>query len=167
VNASPAPSGIGRHKPAKQNQSSPALVNFHFDFGDLLPVNSKKCDAGNEAAPFREAPPFGAEIDDGGSLRPRRRKAPTQLDKFDPVLPPAKHGRGLGRPDIVAGFEIGGGCREYDGCADVAESIQIGAVGHVIPEIVAHGQTCRCSSQEPLCWRLVQDITETAISRAA
>jgi hypothetical protein len=33
VNASLAPSGIGRHKPAKQNQSSPVLVNFHFDFG--------------------------------------------------------------------------------------------------------------------------------------
>jgi hypothetical protein len=38
VNAFPAPSGIGRHNPAKQNQSSPGLVNFHFDFGDLVPV---------------------------------------------------------------------------------------------------------------------------------
>src|SRR5689334_6013431 len=45
VNASP-PSGIGRHSPAKQNHSSPAFVNFHFVFGDLVPVNSKKCDAG-------------------------------------------------------------------------------------------------------------------------
>src|SRR6266550_3655149 len=45
VNASP-PWGIGRHSPAKQNQSSPAFVNFHFTFGDLAPVNSKKCDAG-------------------------------------------------------------------------------------------------------------------------
>jgi len=45
VKASP-PSGIGRHSPAKQNQSSPAFVNFHFCFGDLVPVNSKKCDAG-------------------------------------------------------------------------------------------------------------------------
>src|SRR5436190_9245200 len=45
VNASP-PSGIGRHNPAKQNQSSPALVNFHLVFGDFVPVNSKKCDAG-------------------------------------------------------------------------------------------------------------------------
>src|SRR5947207_140458 len=45
VNASP-PCGIGRHSPAKQNQSSPAFVNFHFCFGDLVPVNSKKCDAG-------------------------------------------------------------------------------------------------------------------------
>src|ERR1041385_8659107 len=50
VNASP-PSGIGRHNPAKQNQSSPALVNFHFDFGDLVPVNSKKCDAGTRHRP--------------------------------------------------------------------------------------------------------------------
>src|SRR5205814_4291051 len=45
VNASPT-WGIGRHSPAKQNQSSPAFVNFHFCFGDLVPVNSKKCDAG-------------------------------------------------------------------------------------------------------------------------
>jgi hypothetical protein len=48
VNASPAPSGIGRHRPAKQNQSSPAF----FDFGDLVPVNSKKCDAGARQLPF-------------------------------------------------------------------------------------------------------------------
>jgi hypothetical protein len=46
VNASLAPSGMGRQRPAKQNQSSAAFVNFHFDFGDLLPVNSKKCEAG-------------------------------------------------------------------------------------------------------------------------
>src|SRR6266404_3226041 len=45
VNASP-PCGIGRHSPAKQNQSSSAFVNFHFVFGDLVPVNSKKWDAG-------------------------------------------------------------------------------------------------------------------------
>jgi hypothetical protein len=32
--------------PAKQNQSSPALVNFHFDFGGFVPVNSKKWEAG-------------------------------------------------------------------------------------------------------------------------
>ena len=39
VNASPAPSDMGRHSPAKQNQPSPALVNFHFDFGDFVPLN--------------------------------------------------------------------------------------------------------------------------------
>jgi hypothetical protein len=32
VKASPAPSGIGRHRPAKQNQSSSTFVNFHFGF---------------------------------------------------------------------------------------------------------------------------------------
>src|ERR1043165_2611767 len=50
VNASP-PSGIGRHSPAKQNQSSSALVNFHLVFGDLVPVNSKKWDAGTRQRP--------------------------------------------------------------------------------------------------------------------
>jgi CheY-like chemotaxis protein len=34
-----------RQRPAKQNQSSPLLVDFHFVFGDLAPVNSKMCDA--------------------------------------------------------------------------------------------------------------------------
>jgi NMT1/THI5 like len=57
VNASPAPSGIGRHRPAKQNQSSPAFVNFHFDFGDLVPVNSKKCEAGIRQRPFGKRRP--------------------------------------------------------------------------------------------------------------
>jgi hypothetical protein len=46
VKASPGPPGMGRHRPAKQNHSSPALVNFHFAFGDFVPVNSKKCEAG-------------------------------------------------------------------------------------------------------------------------
>jgi hypothetical protein len=27
------------------------LVNFHFVFGDLVPVNSKKCDAGTKQRP--------------------------------------------------------------------------------------------------------------------
>src|ERR1700722_3498299 len=39
VNAA-SPPGIGRHKPAKQNQSSPVFVNFHLAFGDFFPVNS-------------------------------------------------------------------------------------------------------------------------------
>src|SRR5690349_14757927 len=47
----------GGHKPAKQNQSSPDLVNFHFDFGDFVPVNSKKCDAGIRQRPFGKRRP--------------------------------------------------------------------------------------------------------------
>jgi len=41
VKASP-PAAMGRHRPAKQNQSSAAFVNFHFVLGDFVPVNSKK-----------------------------------------------------------------------------------------------------------------------------
>jgi hypothetical protein len=37
-----APSSIGRHRPAKQNQSSPGLVNLQFDFGGFAPMNSNK-----------------------------------------------------------------------------------------------------------------------------
>src|SRR5258708_2718127 len=73
----------------------------------------------DEAAPLRKPSPLGAEIDDRPSLRPRRRNAPTQLNKLDLVLTPPKDRRGLGRPDIVARFEIGGRDREYDGDADL------------------------------------------------
>jgi hypothetical protein len=55
VNASPPASGIGRHSPAKQNQSSPALVNLHFDFGGFVPVNSKKCEAGCGGSGFLDS----------------------------------------------------------------------------------------------------------------
>jgi hypothetical protein len=90
VNASPAPSGIGRQRPAKQNQSSPAFVNFHFDFGDFAPVNSKKCDAGMTQRRFREVTPLGAEIDNRRSFRPRRREAPAQLHQLDAVFAAAE-----------------------------------------------------------------------------
>src|SRR5882757_4395853 len=56
VKASP-PAAIGRHRPAKQNQSSPAFVNFHFVFGDFVPVNSKKCDAGTRHRPTENRRP--------------------------------------------------------------------------------------------------------------
>jgi hypothetical protein len=49
------------------------------------------------------------------------------------------HGHACGNPDVTAGFEIGGGCREYDGGADLAERLQVGAIENVIPEIIAHG----------------------------
>src|ERR1700722_4775343 len=68
VNASPAPSGIGRQSPAKQNHSSPALVNFHFDFGDLVPVNSKKCDAGTRQRPFGNRLPSERKLMTGAPL---------------------------------------------------------------------------------------------------
>src|SRR5947207_15347210 len=67
VNASP-PSGIGRHSPAKQNQSSPAFVNFHFVFGDLAPVNSKKCDAGIRQRPTGNRRPSERKLMTGGPL---------------------------------------------------------------------------------------------------
>src|ERR1700722_248067 len=51
VKASPASPGVGRQRPAKQNHSSPTLENFYLDLGDLVPVNSKKCDAGTRQRP--------------------------------------------------------------------------------------------------------------------
>src|SRR5256885_15402702 len=79
VNASPA-SGIGRHSPAKQNQSSPAFVNFHFVFGDFAPVNSKKCDAGIRHRPTGNRRPSERKLITGGPLgraggKPQRNSA--------------------------------------------------------------------------------------------
>jgi hypothetical protein len=48
---------MGRHNPAKQNQFSPALVNFHLVFGDLAPVNSKKWDAARDSGPQETGDP--------------------------------------------------------------------------------------------------------------
>src|SRR5437764_12097046 len=78
VKASP-PSGIGRHSPAKQNQSSPAFVNFHFVFGDFVPVNSKKFDAGIRHRPT-------------GNRRPSERK----------LMMGAPCGRAAGKPDCYS-----------------------------------------------------------------
>src|SRR5437868_1304166 len=67
VNAS-SPSGTGRHSPAKQNQSSPALVNFHFDFGEFAPVNSKKWEAGIRQRPFGKRRPSERKLITGAPL---------------------------------------------------------------------------------------------------
>src|ERR671927_1182886 len=67
VKASP-PSGIERHSPAKQNQASPAFVNFHFCFGDLVPVNSKKCDAGIRHRPTGNRRPSERKLMIGAPL---------------------------------------------------------------------------------------------------
>ena len=44
------------------------MVNFHFDSGDFVPVNSKKTRCPDQATTFRESSPLGAEIDDRRSL---------------------------------------------------------------------------------------------------
>jgi hypothetical protein len=79
VKASPA-LGVGRHKPAKQNHASPVLVNFHFDFGVLLPVNSKKCDAGTRHRPTGKRQPSDRKLITGAPLgfaggKPQRKTA--------------------------------------------------------------------------------------------
>ena len=106
VKASPAPSGIGRQRPARQNQSSPVLVNFHFDFGDFAPVNSKKCDAGTRHRPFGNRRPSERKLMIGAPFARAGGNPPAQLRQLDPVLAPANDGSGLGRPDVVARLEI-------------------------------------------------------------
>jgi hypothetical protein len=59
------PSGIGRHNPAKQNQSSPVLVNFHFDFGGFAPVKGGR----DQATALREAAALGALLQTAGIAR--------------------------------------------------------------------------------------------------
>ena len=58
----------GRHNPAKQNQSSPALVNRHFDLGDFVPVNSKKCEAGTRHRPLKKRRPSDLKLITGGAF---------------------------------------------------------------------------------------------------
>src|SRR5712671_1695661 len=67
VKASP-PAVTGRHRPAKQNQSSLAFVNFHFVFGDFVPVNSKKCDAGTRHRPTENRRPSERKLITGAPL---------------------------------------------------------------------------------------------------
>ena len=57
-----------RHNPAKQNQSSPVLVNRHLDFGDSVPVNSKKCEAGTRQRPLAKRRPSERKLMTGGAF---------------------------------------------------------------------------------------------------
>jgi hypothetical protein len=88
-----APSGIGRHRSAKQNQSPPAFVNFHFDFGDFVPVNSKKCDAGIRQRPFGKRRPSerklmtGVRFGRAGGKPQRSRRSSTPPAAFRSTIP--------------------------------------------------------------------------------
>src|SRR5882762_1820682 len=104
----------------------------------------------DQAAAFRKATPLGTEIDDRRPFRPRRRKAPPQLRQLNPLLLPSENGRGLGRPNVVAGRQVRRGFREYDGRADLTERRQIVAIGHIVPEIVAHSWTCSSVGKLPM-----------------
>src|SRR5271169_6600801 len=98
VKASPAPSGVGPQRPAKQNQSSPALLNFHFDFGDFVPVNSKKCDAGMRHRPL-------------GNRRPSDRK----------LMTGAPFGRAGGKPQRSCAMSTPSSRRRKNGAGSVGQ----------------------------------------------
>src|SRR3982074_1721913 len=133
VNASP-PWGIGRHRPAKQNQSTPAFVNFHFCFGDLVPVNSKKCDAGTRQRPTGKRPPSDRKLMTGAPLgrdggKPHR----SSVNSFVPSSSRRITGA-IGGPDVVAWLQVGSGDRPFHRDAGLAESGEIIAVGDVVAE---------------------------------
>ena len=48
--------------------SNYAFLNFHFDFGEVLPVNSKKCDAGTRQRPTGKRLPSERKLMIGGPL---------------------------------------------------------------------------------------------------
>src|SRR5438045_4195831 len=115
VNASP-PCGIGRQRPAKQNQSSPALVNFHFVFGRLGAGEFKEMRRRHEASPDREPASLGAEIDDGRTLCPDRRKAPACDRKLiRRVFHPANDGGRISRPMSSRGSRFGAALGHFTG----------------------------------------------------
>ena len=59
--------------PAKQNQSSPVLVNRHLLFGDFVPVNSKKKDAGMRHRPLPKRRPSERKLITGPPWADRAR----------------------------------------------------------------------------------------------
>jgi hypothetical protein len=62
VKASPVPFGSGRQRPAKQNHTSPTLVNFHFDF--LLADEREEMRRRDQRSADRKAPaPEGGRKD--------------------------------------------------------------------------------------------------------
>src|SRR5436190_17685417 len=133
VNASP-PSGIGRHNPAKQNQSSPAFVNFHFVFGDFVPVNSKKCEAGIRHRPTGNRRPserkliIGAPFGRAGG-KPHRNSA----NSFVPSA--SRRNRSfVGGPDIFTWLQVRCSLWPSHGNAGLAERREIIAVWDVVSE---------------------------------
>ena len=132
---------FARSPPPQAGEAEPVFScfgEFPLRFGRFRPRELEEMRRRDEALTFGEPSTLGAEVDDRRSLRPRRRKTPPQLHKFDPLLTPAENRCGLGRQDVVSGFQIGGGFREYYGRADLAEGLHIGAVGHIISKVVAH-----------------------------
>src|SRR5690242_8365043 len=121
VNASP-PSGIGRHSPAKQNQSLPAFVNFHFCFGDLVPGELEEMRRRDQTPANWKAPPFRTEIDDRRSFRSSRWEAPSQLGKLvRPVFETPDYRGLVGRPDVLARLQVRRSLRPSHGDACLAE----------------------------------------------
>ena len=43
-------------------------MNFHFDFGDFVPVNSKKCEAGTRQRPFGKRLPSERKLMTGAAF---------------------------------------------------------------------------------------------------
>jgi hypothetical protein len=92
----------GKTKPVPASLGEFPLRFRRFRAGELEEVRGR-----DQATSFREAPTLGAEIDDRRSFWLRRRETPTQLHQFDALFAAAKHGCGLGRPNIVARLQIG------------------------------------------------------------
>ena len=122
----PAPSGIGRHSPAKQNQSSPALVNLHFDFGDFPPGELEEMRGRHEAAPFRKPTPLGAEVDHWRTLWASWREAPAKLRELAALLRRRITGAvSVGQMSSLR-FEVRRGGGEANRNPGLAERLQIG-----------------------------------------
>jgi hypothetical protein len=82
-------------------------VNFHFVFGDFVPVNSKKCRY--QTATDRESSTLGTEIDDKRTLGPGGRKTSTQIRELvRPVFKAANDRGTIGRPDVFAWSQVWG-----------------------------------------------------------
>jgi len=61
-------------------------------------------------------------------------RSPAQLREFDAVSPQPQHRGGLGLPDVVPGFEVRHVGRHFQRQPEVAERLDIGAVGNAVAE---------------------------------
>jgi hypothetical protein len=138
VNAAPVPSVIGRHRPAKQNHSSPTIVNFHFRLRRLGTGEFEKGRGRYQAAADWEAATLGAKVDDRRAFRVGRGKSPAKHGELvGAILQTTDDRRGIGGPDVVARSKIGRGIRKTHRHADFAECLPIRFIQNGVAEIVA------------------------------
>src|SRR5205085_12030137 len=94
----------------------------------------------HQTAANRKTSPLGAEIHDRRTLGPGWRETPSEFGELvRSGFEPPDHRGFIGRPDVLAWFQVGYGGRPLHRNPGLAEGREVIAVGDVISEVVAHG----------------------------